>query len=151
MANDLADDVIRAIRVLYNKNPNAQALFDLNARRERDATFTSLDVISRKLEISRGDAVALARDLEAAGCGQFVVGRRGSKSRLEWKFSCIGLGKAAAGEPIQLDKAEDPEEEEIEDTAEQSITKGMTIAEAKAALAESLGISVSQIEISIRA
>src|SRR5258705_146225 len=128
MTNDLADYVVKAIRDLYKKNPHAQEFFDLNARRERDASFTSLDLISRKLEISRGEAVALARELDEAGCGQFVVGRRGSKSRFEWEYSCIGLGKAAAGEPIQLEKAENPEDEENEDMEEQHVAKGMTIA-----------------------
>ena len=54
MNKNPADDVIRAIRALYNQNPIAQQLFDVNAQRERDATTSSLDVISRKLEISPG-------------------------------------------------------------------------------------------------
>lgn len=148
MNKNPADDVIKAIRVLYNENPIAQQLFDMNAERERDATTSSLDVISRKLDISRGDAVALARAMEAAGCGDFKVGRRGAPSRFEWAYSCIGLGKAAAGEPIQLEQAEDPQDDEEElDTA----SDNMTIAQAKAALARSLGISVDQIEIRISA
>ena len=148
MNKNPADDVIRAIRALYNQNPIAQQLFDVNAQRERDATTSSLDVISRKLEISRGDAVALARELEAAGCGAFKVGRRGAPSRFEWAYSCIGLGKAAAGEPIQLEQAEDPQDDDEDlDAASAS----MTIAQAKAALARSLGISIDQIEIRISA
>jgi biotin operon repressor len=150
MTNDFSQRVIEAARLLYNTNSNAQRLFDLNAQRERDASTTSLDVISRKLDVSRGDAVALARMLEEAGCGNFIVGRRGSKSRFEWGYSCIGLGKVAAGEPITLEKAEDPQEEE-EEYEEEYAKKGMTIMEAKTALAERLGISVSQIEIHIKA
>ncbi|MGD0335224.1 MAG: hypothetical protein ABSA90_18525 [Xanthobacteraceae bacterium] len=148
MNKNPAEDVIKAIQALYNGNPIAQQLFDMNAERERDATTSSLDVISRKLEISRGDAVALARELEAAGCGIFKVGRRGAPSRFKWAYSCIGLGKAAAGEPIQLEQAENPQDDEEELDA---AFDHMTIAQAKAALARSLGISVNQIEIRISA
>jgi hypothetical protein len=144
-----ANDVIKAIQRLYKENPLAQRLFDLNAERERDANVSSLDVISRKLDISRGDAVALARSLEEAGCGTFKVGRRGAPSRLEWAYSCIGLGKAAAGEPIQLEQAENPQEDDEE--VQNGSDEGMTIAQAKAALARKLGISVDQIEIRITA
>lgn len=148
MNKSVDEDVIEAARTLYRQNPIAQQLFDMNAERERDASASSLDVISRKLEISRGDAVALARELEAAGCGKFKVGRRGAPSRFEWSYSCIGLGKAAAGEPVQLEQADDPEDEEaLPDDG----LKTLTIAEAKAALARSLGVSVDQIEIRINA
>lgn len=149
MNTAVAKDVLRAIRQLYNNNPIAQQLFDLNAERERDASSSSLDVLSRKLEISRGDAVALARALEEAGCGEFKVGRRGAPSRFEWSYSCIGLGKAAAGEPIALEQAENPQDDEEDATATGSIV--LTIAQAKTALARSLGISIDQIEIKISA
>lgn len=148
MNKNPANEVIKAIRELYNENPIAQQLFDINAERERDASSSSLDVISRKLDISRGDAVALARALEIAGCGEFKVGRRGAPSRFEWAYSCIGLGKAAAGEPIALEQAEDPQDDEEEVSA---VSSSLTIAQAKAALARSLGISVDQIEIRINA
>ncbi|MFT4116579.1 hypothetical protein [Bradyrhizobium sp.] len=152
MNNVLANDVVKAIRQLYDHNPIAQKLFDLNAERERDASSSSLDVISRKLDISRGDAVALARALEEAGCGEFKVGRRGAPSRFEWSYSCIGLGKAAAGEPIALEQAEDPQDEDYdEDEAPTAGSITLTIPQAKAALARSLGISVDQIEIKISA
>lgn len=148
MNKNPAEDVIKAIQTLYNRNPIAQQLFDMNAERERDATTSSLDVISRKLEISRGETVALARELEAAGCGIFKVGRRGARSRFEWAYSCIGLGKAAAGEISQLEPAENPQDEEEESDA---ASDSMTIAQAKSALARSLGVSVDQIEIRISA
>jgi hypothetical protein len=147
--NDFPEnDVIIAVRHLYKANPLAQQLFDLNAERERDANKTSLDVISRKLDINRGEAVALARSLEEAGCGSFKVGRRGSPSRFEWDYSCIALGKVAAGEMLQLEKAENPQEEEEE--PEEAVA-GLTISEAKAALAKHLGIPIENIEIHIRA
>jgi hypothetical protein len=145
---DVKEGVKRAIVRLYKQNEHAERLFDLNAERTRDASYTSVDAIAWKLEINRWEAVALARQLEEAGCGQFKNGRRGAKSRFEWAFSCILLGKAAAGEQVQLEEPEDPQEDEEKPT---DSLGGMTIAEAKSAIALRLGISTSQIEIIIKA
>jgi hypothetical protein len=154
MAGDISKGVIEAIRKLYRVNVAAQALFDWTASRERDATATSLDRLSNKLDISRGEAVALARALEQAGCGQFVVGRRGQPSRFEWEYSCISLGQAAAGEDVKLEAAEDPlpesEEEQLEAAAAAS-DQPLTLTQAKIALSKSLGVPVENIEITIRA
>ena len=146
---DVKDEVKKSISSLYKKNEIARRLFDLIAKRSRDARATSVDSLAWKLAISRGEAVGLARELEEAGCGSFKNGRRGSKSRFEWAYSCILLGKAAAGEHVQLEEPEDPQDEE--DEAGPDHSAGLTIAEAKSAIAARLGISTSQIEITIKA
>ena len=108
--------------------------------------------MSRSLNISRGEAVALARALEATGAGQFVLGRRGSKSRFAWHYSCISLGRVAAGEMTELEAPKDPELEETEE-AGAGATQGLgslTIADAKRRLSASLGVVESNIEILVR-
>jgi hypothetical protein len=148
-------DVIDKIRALYKVDANAQALFDWTAQRERDATSTNIDRIRSQLGISRGEAVALARRLEEAGCGQFIVGRRGQKSRFLWSYSCISLGRAAAGEAAELEEAENPVPESEEDLVDIRATEvpqvPLTIAAAKAALASSLGVPITSIEIIVKA
>ena len=98
--------------------------------------------------------MALARALEQAGCGQFVVGRRGQPSRFEWAFSCISLGQAAAGEDVKLEAAEDPlpeiEEEQLE-AAVAASSQPLTLTQAKSALSKSLGVPIENIEITIKA
>lgn len=154
MPSDISVNVIEAIRKLYRTSASAQAIFDWTASRERDATATSIDRISNRLGISRGEAVALARALEQAGCGEFVVGRRGQPSRFQWGFSCISLGQAAAGEDVKLEAAEDPlpesEEEQLE-AAGAEPSQPLTLAQAKAALSKSFGVPVENIEITIKA
>ena len=154
MTSDISKNVIEAIRKLYRSEAAARALFDWTAQRERDATATSIDRLSNRLGISRGEAVALARALEQAGCGQFVVGRRGQPSRFEWAFSCISLGQAAAGEDVKLEAAEDPlpeiEEEQLE-AAVAASSQPLTLTQAKSALSKSLGVPVENIEITIKA
>jgi hypothetical protein len=110
--------------------------------------------ICRKLDITRGEAVALAKELDAAGCGEFKNGRRGAKSRLDWNYNCIGLGKAAAGEPVTLertdvlDMSDFEEDDDIDAKHPSSITE--MIADAKRDLAARSGLLISQIEIQIK-
>lgn len=156
MVTDIAKNVIDAIRKLYRTNSAAQTLFDWTASRERDATATSIERISHKVGVSRGEAVALARALDQAGCGQFIVGRRGQPSRFEWAYSCISLGQAAAGEDVKLEAAEDPLPESEEDRLEAVVEAAapdqpLTLAQAKVALSKSLGVPVENIEITIKA
>jgi len=46
----------------------------------------------------RREIIALFRQLEKAGCGQFVEGRRGWPSRFVWSVGLTGVGRAAAGD-----------------------------------------------------
>ena len=157
MTKDFAKDVIDRVKALYESDTLARKLFDHCAERERDASTTSIDRISHLLGISRGEAVALARRLEEAEGGGFVLGRRGQKSRFSWGYSCISLGKAAAGETSNLEQPENPLPESEEEEEESIVTHGvgtpqrMTITQAKEALAASLGVPVANIEITVRA
>ncbi len=153
MTKDFAKEVIDGIMALYKNDPHARQYFDLIADRERDASATSIDRISWLLGITRGEAVALARRLEDAKCGEFVVGRRGQKSRFVWEYSCISLGKAAAGETSNLEQPENPLPEAEEETGIPAIApvSQLTIIQAKEALAASLGVPVANIEITVRA
>lgn len=158
MTEDFKPETIRSIRQLYNTDTSAAALFDWTARRGRDTTSTSIDRICTILQLSRRDAVALARRLEEASCGEFVEGRRGHKSRFRWRYSCISLGKAASGETSKLEEPENPISDDEDDKFDLNTeTQGkveslrdFSIADAKSALAKSLGVSPSDIEIIIR-
>ena len=161
MVSDFTKDIINKIRALYKSDPNAQQLFDNAAQRVRDARSISIDLMCRSLDISRGEAVALARRLQEAECGEFVLGRRGQKSRFEWAYSCISLGQAAAGEASDLEEAEDPlpegEEEDVLPAVEAAsisdvaVAPLLTISHAKELLSKSLGVPVASIEIIVRA
>lgn len=156
MNKDIAQDVITAIRALYRDDDIARDLFDQSAQRQRDALETSVDRLSHLLGISRGESVALARRLEEAGCGKFMIGRRGGKSRFEWAYSCISLGKAAAGETSAIDQIDDGISEMDDDQPAVAVPTAssaplmLTIAEAKEALARTLGVLPASIEIIVR-
>ena len=150
--NDLQPQTVAAVRALYKEDPDAKQLFEWAASRQRDVMETSVDRMIQKLRIHRSTAISLARKLEEAGCGEFIVGRRGSPSRLRWAYSLISLGKVAAGETEDIEEAYDPVlEEEEADQAARGNDGHLTIQEAKRLLAESLGLEPSQIVIEIRA
>lgn len=149
MTDDFQVATVLALQQLYKSNPHARQLFDWLATLKKDATATSLDRIEQILSISHKAAVALARELQNAGCGRFVVGRRGGESRFEWHYSRSVLGRVAAAQAEALEDLSEPvsEAEEVAFAAEEVLT----IAKAKELLAKSLGITVDQIEIQIRA
>lgn len=158
MTNDFNADLIRNLRELYRTDAVARGLFDWLAARQRDSSESSLDTFSQRLGISRGESVALARKLEGIGCGTFTVGRRGSKSRFIWAYSCISLGQAAAGESDDIEPAIDAVSDDDESSTGAELADRLTnlparftIAEAKRLLAASLGVEQSNIEITIKA
>ena len=145
--------VVRAIRELYRSNQDAQVLFDRLADRERDIRDTSIVNICRTLKCTRESAIALARALEKAGCGNFIVGRRGGSSRFSWDWNCISLGQAAKGNiDALLDSDEGADEGEDQPMSPQSNPfSKMSLSQAKRLLADALGVPVSNIEIIVKA
>ncbi|MGE0327307.1 MAG: hypothetical protein AB7K71_03355 [Polyangiaceae bacterium] len=49
-------------------------------------TVVIADELQRSLELERGDLVERLKELDAAGAGRFVAGRRGHPSRFEWQL-----------------------------------------------------------------
>ncbi|WP_444463884.1 hypothetical protein [Rhodobacter capsulatus] len=148
MMDTIDTGVVAAVRALYASDENAKRFFDWCAEKKRDVTETRVERVMQVIDISRSAAVALARSLEVAGCGEFLVGRRGSPSRFVWSYSRISIGQIAAGEVEELEDVVDPlDEDEEVDVGGQALT----IRQAKGMLAESLGVSVDQIEIIVRA
>ncbi|WP_124084904.1 hypothetical protein [Pseudogemmobacter humi] len=151
MNDDFQPDTVQAVQNLYEKNPNARKLFDWTASLKKDAAETTLERMVNVLGISRKSAVSLAHELGAAGCGRFIVGRKGAQSRFEWYYSRVSLGQVAAGETDEIDPVSCSLATEAED--EESLNgeeKPLTIVSAKTLLAKSLGISAEQIEIIIK-
>lgn len=162
MSSQPGNHVLKFIKGLYRSDPSARRLFEHAAARQRDARASTIEQVMAVCDIARADAVSLARQLQNAGCGEFRIGRRGSHSRIEWRYSLISLGQAASGESEDL---EQPDREALElehNGASDSATKdmpasriqstgtAMTIAEAKNGLSVAFGVPVSAVEITIK-
>tara|TARA_R110000737_G_C14618975_1_gene492604 strand:- start:1071 stop:1529 length:459 start_codon:yes stop_codon:yes gene_type:complete len=152
MNDDFQPATVQAVQALYDANPHAKQLFDWTASLRRDAKETTIERIAQVLDISRKAAVSLAQELEESGCGEFIVGRRGSPSRFEWSYSRVSLGQVAAGEAEEIEEVSDPiSEKEEEALGPEGSAQLLTISSAKVLLAKSLGLTPDQIEIQIRA
>jgi hypothetical protein len=152
MTNDIDVNVVKNLRALYKENDSARKMFDLLANRNRDIGATSVEWVMREIELWRADAVELLRKLDAAKCGTLYYGRRGAKTRIEWDYSCISIGQAAAGEANDLENIADAitEDDDKENSFSEPQTDLMTIAKAKTLLAKSLGVDPNNIEITVR-
>lgn len=89
-----------AIRTVYAKSANAKALLDHFAERQKNASETAVDTVLSTLnrgglEATRNEIVSILRDLEEAGAGQFIVGRKGHPSRFVWQGSSTEIGNIA--------------------------------------------------------
>lgn len=151
MTSDIENDVQERIKALYREDDTARDFLDQCAERAKDASSISIDRMAYLLDSSRQTAIELARELEEAGVGTFMVGRRGHKSRFEWEYSCISVGKVAAGETTALEEPEDAEEEIDDAPAPNEQGGSLTIAQAKEQLSRSLGVPIDAIQISIQA
>jgi hypothetical protein len=159
MNSNLDSEIVRKIRVLYEDDARAQRLFDWLAGRTNDVAETSIDRISQMVEVSRYDAIELAKSLSEIGVCDFIVGRKGWRSRVRWRYSVRSLGQAAKGSTAKIEKI-DPElaEEAVDRQAatiesteiESPSLQGITLAEAKQGLAVTFGVKPDSIEIIIK-
>jgi hypothetical protein len=169
MTKDPTAAVIENIQRLYGADEKAQKLFEVLAGRKKARKAMSIDQMAHTLGLSRGEAVAFSRVLESEGCGEFKMGRRGMKSRFIWAFNPISLGKAAVGEDDELEAIEEMDDledidTEIEDEeidlnvaapngapySAKVAVPTLTLSQAREAVAQSLGIPLSAVEITIK-
>lgn len=112
------------LRKLYDSEYEyVQAFFDYIADRTKNSKETTVDRAVRTLrvqgyECTRNDLIWLFKELDHVGVGDFIVGRRGQKSRFRWGAEMTKVGKFAQGEDLEiviLDEAVSLEEEDHED------------------------------------
>lgn len=157
MANHIAKALADDLKVLYGRDATARAFFDWAAERKNDAAETSVDRISQIINDSYSEARELAKRLCEIGAGEFIIGRKGWKSRISWKFSLRSLGQAARGtaelQEVDQDLIEETRDQVESISAQETpiLSKRLTISDAKRRLAESLGVSPESIEIIIKA
>lgn len=92
----------KTLQALYAQSACAQAAFDYFAGRENKSAKTTVEALQNALK-SQGpfrtpEITSLFKELQSAGCGQYVMGRKGHPSRFEWSVSLIKVGQAATGE-----------------------------------------------------
>ena len=91
MSNSIS---IATLRKAYKNDPKLVALLDWAVTRKNNAFVTSLDVFERELGLDRAQSVELAKHLESLDCAVFKRGRKGWKSRVEWRYGLFSLADA---------------------------------------------------------
>ncbi len=99
----------KKLKELYKKTPQARAVLDHLASRERNWSTTTVGRIQANVDssgnpVSRGDVIEVFRALEEAGCGTFKTGRKGWESRFEWTAQMVAVGQAASGENVKVEE-----------------------------------------------
>jgi len=125
--NSENDVDLDALKLVYERNPNARALLDYFSGRQRMKSDLPLDSIVEQLSnldvsVEKSEALDILRELERCRCGKVKLGRRGWKTRMEFSHSPVVIGKMATGglgsgaeedEEYEAPSSEVFEEEEI--------------------------------------
>jgi len=143
-------DTVAALKRLYAEDDAARTFFEWAAQRQNDATHTPIALLAQRAGTDKRHARELANRLAQLGCGQFVVGRRGSQSRIVWSVSLKSLGYAVTRGGIVESLDPDLKAEAADQKDEFPQPSSLTIPEAKKRLAETLGVSPDAIEITVR-
>ena len=116
MNYSIKTDLAAGLRDLYKTNDAAKRLLDRFAERKNDANFTTAARAADLAGASHGEIIALFRELDRVGAGEFKVGRRGAASRMVWHYSVRSLGAAAQGtaEPEAIDPTDEGKEIEAD-------------------------------------
>lgn len=102
------------LRRAYANNPAVKAICDHFACRDRNQNETKLHRILMHLEqagyeVGKSDVISAFRSLESAGCGKYVEGRHGYKSRFTWLVNSKHLAAVARGADAATAEEQEPE------------------------------------------
>ena len=116
MNGNIRNNTISILTALYRDDPSAKAILDYFSTRKKAMRVSSVDRIGYKSKVAYAEVVRVFKELANAGCGQFLNGRKGYKSRMEWEYSLVSLGLVAKGEaaipePIDLSSLDEEEDD----------------------------------------
>jgi hypothetical protein len=101
MDTNFKDD-IDMLRAYYKTDSAAKTVLDHFAARQRNANVTKVESLASALDRKGADLgyyeiVKVLKALCEMNFGTYTTGRRGHKSRVNWRVSTTTLGQAAAG------------------------------------------------------
>lgn len=95
---------LESLRSLYKRDPAVRAVVDAldDLGTEGETEVEALESEVDPEIISRNDIVGALKALEKRTCGKFIVGRKGARSRMQWRVDPGQLRAAALGEIDEL-------------------------------------------------
>lgn len=116
MNSNIHNNTVSILKTLYRDDVSAKAILDYFSTRKKAMSVSSVDRIGFKSKVAYAEVVRVFKELAAAGCGTFLNGRKGYKSRMEWDYSLVSLGLVARGEaaiPEPIDPSSVEEEDDL--------------------------------------
>lgn len=110
----------KSLRELYVKESDFRKIFDYLASRSNNAWETKVDRLSDVVGLSRPRIVEFMRQLQQLALGEFIVGRKGARSRFRWHVGLVSVGQVASkkSDEIAVDAPYEAAEDESELGAE---------------------------------
>lgn len=96
------------LRRLVAANPHASSFLILLATQKRSPRITTADHLRVQLrtecnlDLTKGEARDLLRDIAATGAAVYTKGTRFGHSRVQWNYRTTTLGRVAHGEGVEL-------------------------------------------------
>jgi hypothetical protein len=99
------------LRRLYRSDESAKAVFDHLAKRERSrkelaVERLAINIANEGSKASRADVMRVLKELERAGCGKYIPGRKGHQSRFSWDVDMVAVGRNAAGQDTPIEQVD---------------------------------------------
>jgi len=94
------------IQELGNDNPLVKELLNYLEKKKRFTADLTVDQALKVVSGTRSEVIGLFKKLEEAGLGDFIAGRKGNKSRFQWKVHASEIVKAWTGEIEAIDDSD---------------------------------------------
>jgi len=120
MTNNISNVDLAELRSFYLFSPEAKIIFDHFSTFGKNMGTSNIDQLLYRLSSeqnppSRGAVIQFFRKLQELGCGRFVQGRRGKKTRFVWGVKLTDVSHVAAGQNIKIGAV--PAATEVEEIA----------------------------------
>ena len=114
---------LESLRSLYKRDKAVQAVVDAldGLGTEGETEVEALETEVDPEVITRNDIVGALKALEKRTCGKFIVGRKGARSRMQWRVDPGQLRAAALGEIDELPVLDALEMIEIADSQARTV------------------------------
>lgn len=88
---------ISQLRKMYAASKLATKFFDYLAYSKNSFKTNSVRYLQNELESDYYDLISILKELDKCNFGDFIVGRKGKESRIEWNYFSKSIGSVAAG------------------------------------------------------
>ena len=124
MNHVIENNLAKTLKNMNNSDVSAKAIFEQFFKRQKDAQVSNVDRVAEVVGIDRSEVIRIFKLLDNNGCGHFIAGRRGGKSRMEWDKSIRSIANASKGNTQLVTKIDDAAiENDIEVSASQNTLK----------------------------